>query len=634
MKFEVSLLGVLFLPLLFQGLLTLFRLPKLILLLPGLMALLGMLVLFLPVSEQPLSHSIVWFFAGKDSPWSIVLVLDNDGILFAFLSAAFSLLIQWYSLAYLKPTDSQRYFHFLIRIFQTAMAWLFLSRNFMSLFLAWEWIGLSSYLLVQFWYGKQEPVKAGLRVLLINKTGDVFLLAALGALVSFGLHHVVFGVGIFPPGSEIFLHSRSGTILLLFLLTAALVKSAQFPFSVWLKDAMQGPTSVSALLHSATMVLAGIWLITRLEPWLSPEVHRFLLIIGFLTFFLSAFAAMLSVRIKELLAFSTVSQLALMLIACGLGMPQLALFHGFTHAFFKAALFLFAGWLMHEAGYLYAGKDSQDFRNWRSILANSPWKWPFLVCLAALSGLPLTSGFVSKESLLPDVWSGNADQFDFVIYVALQACALLTAFYCFRLFFWLALPVVNFKVKLNSPGFAMGIPVILLSLGSGFWLVGVNPLSSQGWIQYMLGFEGNSLHPDFWAALLGVFLAWRWIKNNSSSSWPYVEKPWQLASRWEFFPSLADRMGAISLLFSQRLLWLEEKVMDLPPRRLADGFLVAGYFSSFVDRWILDPLLHGVVYLIHTVGDLVKESTRKYPQYVVWFSITFLFVLIYFAYRS
>lgn len=632
MDIQAGLLSILLLPLVLQGLLAFFRLPKILYLLPGLVSLLGILWLVFVAPEANRFAENEWLRVGSDSIWKISLSLQFENALFASLASVFSLLIQLYSLSYLRPTDSHKYFHFLIRVFQTAMCWLFLSGNLVSLFLAWEWIGISSYLLVQFWYGEENPVRSGLRVLLINKLGDVFLLLGLGALVSFGLPQAVFTHGGFPAGAEVFFHSKTGSLLVSFLVLAALVKSAQFPFSVWLKEAMQGPTSVSALLHSATMVLAGIWLLTRLEPVFSIPLHSGILMVGLLTLALSSIGAVYSMRIKELLAFSTVAQLSIMLIAIGLGKPQLALFHGFTHAFFKAALFLMAGWLMHEAEHRNPEAESQDIRFWRGVLAHSPWKWPFLFCLAALSGLPFTSGFISKESLLPEIWGGNPSSIDWLVYGLLQIGVVLTALYSFRLFFWTH-STKHAQPAPASPSIYMAIPIVFLSLGSGFWLVGLNPLSSQGWVQAILRFEGSMLHPDIWAVTVGIILAWRW-ERKLGVEWPVQSEVLSDIFRWSFFPTLASRLGQLSLRFSRSFLWWEEKAMDLPPRRLADAFLVGGYFSGFVDRWILDPLLESVVYLIHSVGELIRETTRKYPQYVVWFAMTFLFVLIYLVYRT
>lgn len=633
MEVQPGLLFVLFLPLLLQAGLSFFRLPKALYLFPGLLAFVGLLALAVQPDVTLKASQINWLNNSDNGPWRIVLLLHGERTLFACLAAGFSMLIQWYSIDYLKKSDPHAYFHFLLRIFQTAMVWLFLSNNFFSLFLSWEWVGLSSYLLVQFWYGSKEPVQSGLRVLLINKVGDVFLLAGLGALVSFGLHHSVFFDAGFPPGAEVFFQSNTGGILLLFLLVAALVKSAQFPFSVWLKEAMQGPTSVSALLHSATMVLAGIWLIAQLEPVLSPILHGFLLIVGFLTFFLSAIGALFARKSKELLAFSTVSQLALMLVAIGSGKPQLALFHGFTHAFFKAGLFLLVGWLNHEMEHLKPGQHPQELQFWKGMLAKSFWKWPFLFCLMALAGFPLTSGFISKESFLPDVWSGNASLTEALIYGALQLGLFLTALYSFRLYFWLIHPEGE-QAKVIQPSISMRLPILLLTMGSGFWLVSWNPFSSSGWVQSILGFEGHFLHPDVWPAMLGLLVAWKWMYRSNPAHWPGKESAIQNGLRWEFFPDLANRLGLGTLRLSRVFLKVEEKSMDQPPRRMADGFLVAGYFSGFLDRWVLDPLLHFGVSIVFSLGEIVKESTRKYPQYVVWFAMTFLFVLIYFVYRS
>jgi NADH-quinone oxidoreductase subunit L len=416
------------------------RRARFIFLLPAFLPLTALLVFLLSGTSQSSEITLPFLQASDRFSLEIRFQFDHLRLGLALLVSLLSFLIQLYSLSYLKKEDSQGYFHFLIGLFQLAMCGLFLSASLFSLFLFWELVGILSWLLVQFWYGKPAAADSALRVVLINKAGDFFLLTGIGLLVSFGLFFPVSVNMVFPDGANVFLSSPTGQILCYFLAISAFIKSAQFPFSVWLKRAMAGPASVSALLHSATMVAAGVWLMSRLAPFMPASVMESLAIIGLISLLAGNLAALGSSHLKSTLAFSTMAQLGLMMAAIGLGKAESSLLHLVSHAFYKAGLFLFCGWLMKSLSEKGVSENETDsYFNLSGILNSSPLgKWSLAILLAALAGLPFTSGFISKEALFPQPWiSGNS--LEWLLFAGMQLGSFLTAAYCGRIFMVLCL---------------------------------------------------------------------------------------------------------------------------------------------------------------------------------------------------
>ncbi len=553
---------------------------------------------------------------------------DHLHIGLALLVSFLSFLIQLYSLTYLKEEDSLGYFHFLISFFQLSMAGLFLSASLFSLFIFWELVGILSYLLVQFWYRHTDVLQSAFRVLMINKLGDLFLLGGLGLLLSFGFGFPVSVKMIFPEGAGVFMESASGQVICLFLMLSAVIKSAQFPFSVWLKRAMAGPTPVSALLHSATMVVAGVWLMLRLGPFMPASVLQVLAVIGVLSLLAGNLAALGSSQLKSTLAFSTMAQLGLMMAAIGAGYFQPVIFHLISHAFYKAGLFLLCGWLMHSLEERsLKGEETQSYDNLTGILAGSRWgKWVLGILLAALAGFPLTSGFISKEALLPAPWvSGSA--FDWLLFAGMQLGSFLTAAYAGRIFLLLC-----FSEKKETPhiGLPMGIPISILALASGFWIFGMNPISSEGWLGDFLGLHGEVIRPDFLAALFGAGFAWWSRKHSFYRQFPaFLVSVFQEFRPIEYLLNRASRL-AFSLAAASRK--TDEKLLDSGLEMASMSVVVAGYFSSFTDKYILDGLLRFFGSFFYRLGGILFFQARHSARFAAWFALLILILLIYFSY--
>jgi NADH-quinone oxidoreductase subunit L len=350
-------------------------------------------------------------------PLSAVMILTVTGI---------SSLIHVYSLGYMAhDEDRVRYFSYL-NLFVFFMLLLVLARSLPLMFIGWEGVGLCSYLLIGFWYKKKSASDAGKKAFIVNRIGDAGLI--LGMILAYHAFGTLDFVDLAVNASSMVPEAAGEigvvTAVCLLLFVGACGKSAQLPLHVWLPDAMEGPTPVSALIHAATMVTAGVYLVARLAPLyaLSPVASSTVAVVGVATALVAGTVALVQTDIKRVLAYSTVSQLGYMFLACGVGAFGVGIFHLFTHAFFKALLFLGSGSVIH------ALSGEQDMRRMGGLRKGLPWTfWTFAVATLAIAGIPPLSGFVSKDEILAAATRHPA-LFGFGL-----VTALLTAFYMGRL---------------------------------------------------------------------------------------------------------------------------------------------------------------------------------------------------------
>jgi len=376
-----------------------------------------------------------WISDGAGSTFDIAFLIDPLSSLMLVTVTGIALLVIIYSRDYMREggiivRGYERFFAFL-SLFVFSMCILILGGNFLLLYVGWEAVGLCSYLLIGFYYGKPSAAAAAKKAFVVNRVGDFgFGLAILLIYLSFGTldYDIVFDLvqrGVLASG-EALTQDRTTTIALL-LLCGACGKSAQLPLHVWLPDAMEGPSPVSALIHAATMVTAGVFMIARCGAVFaaSPTAMAIVAVIGAATALFAATIALVQTDMKRVLAYSTISQLGYMFLGMGVSAADSALFHLFTHAFFKALLFLAAGSVMHAlAGVI----DVRHFGGLRTVL---PWTFrTFLIGALALSGFPLLSGFFSKDEIIHHALEANT-----VLGVMALVTALLTAFYTFRIVF-------------------------------------------------------------------------------------------------------------------------------------------------------------------------------------------------------
>ena len=379
---------------------------------------------------EPLIETVfTWALVG-DHVFEVSFYLDRLSAVMALIVTGVGALIHIYSIGYMKGDESYaRYFAYL-NLFLFFMLLLVLGRSLLVLFVGWEGVGLASYLLIGFWFQDVDKARAGRKAFITNRVGDAgFLLGMFLIFTTVGTLEMdqinqAFAGGLIPVG----IATAAGILLFI----GATGKSAQIPLHVWLPDAMAGPTPVSALIHAATMVTAGVYLVARMSGVYleAPAASTLIAVIGLLTAFLAATIALVQTDIKKVLAYSTISQLGFMFLALGVGAYAVAVFHLFTHAFFKAALFLGAGSVIH------ALNGEQDIRRMGGLAHLIPWtSGTFLVATAAIAGLPPLAGFFSKDEIL---WfalaSGQGGSF--WLWLLGSVTAFLTALYMFRLY-WL-----------------------------------------------------------------------------------------------------------------------------------------------------------------------------------------------------
>jgi NADH-quinone oxidoreductase subunit L len=440
---------------------------------------------FLLTSPGPKTNYFTWFAVGDDI--KITFGLHADGLALVMLTTVtfVGTLIAIYAAGYMHGDEGYSRFFAVVSLFLFSMTGLVLANNFILLYAFWEGVGVCSYLLIGFWFYKPSAAAAARKAFMVTRIGDVGLF--LGILLIWAQFT--------QPGTRPYLHSldydhvfnaaRLGQppwLLLavcLLLFCGAIGKSAQFPLHVWLPDAMEGPSPVSALIHAATMVTAGVYLVARCTPLfgLSPEAQMVVAAVGGFTAIFAALMALTQTDLKRVLAYSTVSQLGYMFMALGCGLKSerlaglavtAAIFHLVTHAFFKALLFLGAGSVMHAMGNVI---DMRRFGGLRKVLPIT--HWTFLCGAAALAGVPLLSGFWSKDEILSvafSAWHSSGNTAYGVLLLMGLVTAGLTAFYTFRAYFLTfwgeeRIPEEAGHHAHESPPI-MTIPLVVLAIGA------------------------------------------------------------------------------------------------------------------------------------------------------------------------
>jgi NADH-quinone oxidoreductase subunit L len=554
------------------------------------------LALSLLVSHGRTEASWSWIPADGGPMATVGVLVDDLTIAMLVLITLVSLLVQVYSLAYLHDETAPalgRYYAYQ-SLFAFSMLGLVLAPSFVQMFVFWELVGLCSYLLIGFWYDRPAAARAALKAFWITKLGDLGFVAGIVMLWS--------ATGTFHFGT-LFGMAREGTLpaeglgLVMFLIyLGAVGKSAQFPLHVWLPDAMEGPTPVSALIHAATMVTAGVFLVTRAQPLfaLTPDVLALIGWVGAGTALLAATMACVESDIKRVLAYSTVSQLGYMMAAAGAMAASAGFFHLLTHGLFKALLFLGAGAVIHAVG------TNDIFRMgglWRAMPQTAI---VFLVGTLALSGVWPLAGFFSKEAVLGGVWEGEM----FVPFLMLLLTAFLTAFYMFRVVFiaFFGRPHAAADHPHDAPAL-MAIPLWVLALAT----VGVGIL---------LALRGSAHHGPGWLAPLSLALA----AGGIALAWATYQR------------------GIVS---ADSLVALFRPIDFMARRRYGLDALYTGLYRAFilgfsrligwVDRYIVDGVLNVLSAWTLKGGDHLRRIQSGQPQdyvYGVAFGTLLLFVWV------
>ena len=590
-----------------------------------------------------------WMVVG-DLKMEIGFLVDGLTAMMMCVVTFVSLMVHLYTIGYMEEDDGYNRFFSYISLFTFSMLMLVMSNNMLQLFFGWEAVGLVSYLLIGFWFNKPTAIFANMKAFLVNRVGDFGFILGIGLIAAYAgtLNYAE----AFSKADHLATLSLPGTdwmlitVICICLFIGAMGKSAQFPLHVWLPDSMEGPTPISALIHAATMVTAGIFMVARMSPLfeLSDTALSFILVIGSITALFMGFLGIIQNDIKRVVAYSTLSQLGYMTVALGASAYSVAVFHLMTHAFFKALLFLAAG------SVIMGVHHNQDIRWMGGLRKYMPITWiTSLLGSLALIGTPLFSGFYSKDSIIEAVMESHLPGAGFAKFAVL-AGVFVTAFYSFRMYFL----VFHGKERFNqnpdahhghgddhghhgthhspheSP-WVVTIPLILLAVPSvviGYMTIA--PMLYGDFFKDSI-FVNSALHPamkelehafhgpmqmaihalttlPLWLAVSGVVLAYVF----------YMLKPsWPAAIKASFLP-------VFNLLENKYYLdWFNENILARGARALGTGLWRGG------DQAIIDgALVNGSWKLVGRISGLVRQVQTGYLYHYALVMILGVFVLM------
>ena len=604
-------------------------------------------------------------------PLKIILgiQIDNLAAIMLVVVTLVSTLVHYFSIGYMKDDIRySRYFAFL-GLFSFSMLNIVLADNLFMLYIGWELVGICSYLLIGHWYEKKSASDAAIKAFITNRIGDfgflIGILTLYATFHTFGLQEIFEGIkGGVLPGNSPWMLTVAGVLIF----CGAIGKSAQFPLHVWLPDAMEGPTPVSALIHAATMVAAGVYLVARTFPLMTGEALIVIAYIGAITSFIAATIAIVQNDIKKVLAYSTISQLGYMIMALGVGGYTGGVFHLATHAMFKAGLFLGSGSVIHAMHHALQndhGTDPQDIRNMGGLRARMPVTfWTFLVYTLAISGIPLTSGFLSKDEILGGTLAFAGLTGHTLIPVIGFVVAGMTAFYMFRLVILAFLGQHSDPHRIEhiheSPK-VMTVPLIILAVFSCFFAFSWNPFgTAQSWlvraverpesvVPVILAAPGReafeeALHHVHLTAMalslsvaglgiLAAFATYYWKKIDADAV-AHALKPVHtfLLHKW-YFDELY--MGVVingTLLLSRILRWFDNTIVDGIVN--GAGLLTRGvsFVSGKFDTYVIDGLVNFSARFSGAVGLVVRKTQTGRVQTYVALAV-FGVMVFYFIFR-
>ena len=565
-------------------------------------SLLASIVIFVDVLEGNTYNGTVytWLVTG-DARFEVGFLIDQLSATMMVVVSFVSLMVHIYTIGYMHDDPGYQRFFSYISLFTFSMMMLVMSNNFLQLFFGWEAVGLVSYLLIGFWYTRPSAIYANMKAFLVNRVGDFgFLLGIAMVLMYFGTldYAAVFTQAPEIVNEQIELIPGSSwlvmTVICILLFIGAMGKSAQFPLHVWLPDSMEGPTPISALIHAATMVTAGIFMVARMSPLfeLSENALSFILIIGGITTLFMALVAVVQDDIKRVVAYSTLSQLGYMTVALGASAYSAAIFHLMTHAFFKAVLFLGAGSVIIAMHHEQSMQKMGGLKRYMPITYGTM----FIAALAS-AGVPGFSGFFSKDAIIEAVYFANIPGVDFA-YFCVLATVFVTALYTFRLIFMTfhGQPRMDTHTKehLHESPWVVTVPLMILAIPTvaAGWFIGpivfgdyfnnVIYVSPQHNAIEKLGAEfsgigGMMVHAlstaPFWLSTAGIFSAWFLYSAKT-------DLPGKIKTKLSILFTLLDRKYYIDEFYSWffaggtralgTVLW---KYGDV---KIIDGFFVNG----------------------------------------------------------
>ncbi len=628
-------------------------------------------------ADETLVAAFTWIDFG-DVPFfgpmqfDLGIMLDGLSVTMLVVVCLVSFLVHLFSIGYMQgDVRYSRYFAYL-GIFSFSMFGIVLTHNFLMMYIFWELVGLSSYLLIGHWYEKKSAADAAKKAFIVNRVGDfgmfvgILILFATFSTFTFEPIFNSIGMGVLPFGSEGWLTAAG-----ILIFCGAVGKSAQFPLHVWLPDAMEGPTPVSALIHAATMVAAGVYLIARTFALMTADALMVIAYIGAITAFIAATIAITQFDIKKILAYSTISQLGYMVMALGTGAFTAGYFHLVTHASFKAGLFLGSGSVIHAMHHALHKRhdhrtDPQDIRNMGGLKNKMPVTyWTFLIYTLAISGVPLTSGFLSKDEILAGTLAfGNLTGHYFIPAVAFLVAGL-TAFYMFRMV------ILTFhgehadrsrESDLHESPAVMTIPLVTFAALSLFVFYSFNPFgAASGWfyaaIERPMSVVPAALQPAaahiFHEAVhhvhttamllsvaiagLGILLAfyvYQMKKIDTDKVADSIRPLYNLSYNKWYIDELYDKTVIAGTLGLAKIsFWFDTYIIDGIVNGAATVTTWFSRFSGRFDNIAIDGLVNFSAYFTGFTGLVVRKfQTGKVQTYLVFVMLGI--IVFFFVYRS
>ena len=593
-------------------------------------------------SFQPQNYNLYSWAVVGNLNMEIGFLIDRLTLLMMVVVTFVSLMVHIYTIGYMEDDPGYQRFFSYISLFTFAMLMLVMSNNFLQLFFGWEAVGLVSYLLIGFWFKKESAVVANLKAFLVNRVGDFGFLLGIAGIVYFTNsldYYDVFSQAENIASQKIQITNTISwdaiTMICILLFIGAMGKSAQAPLHVWLPDSMEGPTPISALIHAATMVTAGIFMVARMSPLfeLSETALAFILVIGSSTAFFMGLLGIIQNDIKRVVAYSTLSQLGYMTVALGVSAYSAAIFHLMTHAFFKALLFLAAG------SVIIAMHHEQDIRKMGGLKKYMPITYvTSLIGTLALVGFPGSAGFFSKDALIETVkyshWLGDGAVY-WISYMSVLIGVFITSLYSFRMFFLVfhGEERMDKKTKdhLHETSSVVTTPLILLAIPSVIigWIT-IEPLLFGGYFGEAIkvlpqhdvlkglsdNFHGSwdfllhsfSASLAFYMALLGFLVSWfLYIKNP--------ELPSKINKNLQGFVSILEKKYYFDVLW-----------MDVFPKI---GKTIGGFLWKKGDERIIDgAIVNGTAYGIKSIASVIRQFQSGYLyHYAFVMIIGLVFVL-------
>jgi NADH-quinone oxidoreductase subunit L len=571
------------------------------------------IILFFKVSNTTeINYSWVWFTLNQ-KVFAFSILLDSNSSIMVLIVTVVSLLVHLFSTGYMAEDQHQERYFGMLGFFTFAMLGLVMSSNLLITFIFWELVGVSSYRLIAHYQEKTSASKAATKAFLLNKIGDIGFL--IGLIILWSLSGTLEIADPNLINIPTFWLTTAGVCIFI----GVIGKSAQFPLFNWLPDAMEGPTPVSALIHAATMVAAGVFLLMRISYLFTEDVLMLIAITGAITTVVGAIGALFQFDIKKILAYSTISQLGLMVMAMGADAAQGGYFHLLHHAFFKAGLFLGAGAIIHAMHQNHQSNfDVQDIRNLGGLRKKLPVTFiSFAICAAALAGIPFTSGFVSKELILTQMtsWAGNEFTWRWIVMGCAWAVTFLTPIYTLRLVWFIFFSKPQPEHQVEEVPVIMRIPLIVLAIGSLAMIISLSPFHISSIINVLIQSypTTNSIISILSIGLVVISLAvaFYFYKNQDV-------KNQKLFSPHHYLDLISNNFSLLTLKVSEATRWFD-KIIDMIIHGVSYLNVMISHFMGWADRYLVDGVVDGIAYSAKGVGALTRSlANGKIQSYLLW----------------